>query len=544
MPRHLWQKLFLAFVALSMSALLALYFLQQRAFQRDFLEYVNRIGIDRLERAAERIATRYEEIGNWSFLIRRPRAFENFLSGVEAIDARAPGMEDEAQRGPPPQRPERVERDVRPGPPPNREAGGPLRGSPDDRRGPPEDRTEPRGPPDARPFGSPGKRLEDGSRDPMPFERAPPKHRVDALNFQTRVALLAANGELVIGNPAVPRDSQSIPIMSKGKAVGRLLFAQLPALESDADVAFSRSQARHTLIAMAFVLSGALLLAWLLARWLLAPIKALTKGSQQLASGDYTTRIEINRRDELAELASEFNQLAATLERNQQARRDWGADIAHELRTPLAILRGEIQALQDGVRPLGQESLASLQAECARLTALVEDLYQLALSDAGALAYRMDKLDLGAVLSDVADDHRQLMQNAGITLKLDTLPTGMHIRGDELRLMQLFGNVLTNACRYTDAPGRVEIQVKHERDAWLILIDDTPPGVDSELRPRLFERLFRVETSRNRAAGGAGLGLAICKNIAEAHGGTIQADASPLGGLRICIRLPDLATRT
>ena len=237
-------------------------------------------------------------------------------------------------------------------------------------------------------------------------------------------------------------------------------------------------------------------------------------------------------------LAQDFNRLADALERNQQARRDWGADIAHELRTPLSILRGEIQALQDGVRPVTAESLTSLQSECTRLTALVGDLYQLALSDAGALEYRFVAINLGAVVMDAADEYRHTLTDAGLSLTVDALPPDMVVRGDEVRLAQMLGNLLVNARRYTDSPGAIRIRAARAGRDWKLCIEDSPPGVPTNLLPKLFDRLFRVESSRSRAVGGAGLGLAICRNIVEAHGGRIEAGASSLGGLAITVSLP------
>ena len=494
MLNRLWIKLFLALMALSIATLASMYLLQQRAFQRDFLEYVNRLGLERLEQAAVRLAKRYEEVGDWSFVVRQQRVFYNLVSGYPVIDDRRP---------PPPEgrRPE-------PGP---------------ERRPPPDD-----GPRGVRP----------GDRDEPPRPRPPPTRKIDALVFHTRVLLLAPEGHVLIGNPAVPRDSPAVAVMSGNAVIGRLLLAPLPALQSEADLRFARSLTQDTLVAGAFVLAGSLLLAWWLARWLLAPIKALSAGAQQLAAGDFKVRIPVTRKDELGALANDFNQLAEALLRSQQGRREWGADIAHELRTPLSILRGEIQALEDGVRPVNAAALASLQSECSRLTALVDDLYQLALSDAGALEYRLQPLDLGALVGDVAEEHRGALNDAGLTLTVDPLPKGMMVRGDGQRLAQLFGNLLVNARRYTDRPGQVQLHATRENHQWRIRIEDSPPGVPTALLPKLFERLFRVETSRNRAAGGAGLGLAICRNIALAHGGKISARAGSLGGLAIDVTLP------
>ncbi len=362
---------------------------------------------------------------------------------------------------------------------------------------------------------------------------------MDPLDIGGRLLLLDADGNAVAGNPNVPRNAREIEVRDHGQLIGRLRLAPLPHWRGELDEAFARSQWRRALIGGAAILLCSLLLAWLLARWLQRPIRALTKGAQALAAGDYAMRVHAGSGDELSELASDFNRLAAALERSRAARRQWGADIAHELRTPLAILHGEIQALQDGVRQYGPDTLASLQAETMRLTSLVEDLYQLALSDAGALEYRASDVDLGELLRDLVHVQQATMRDAGLQLVLGELPPRMlPIRGDEHRLQQLFGNLLANARRYTDSPGRVQISVQRSAGYWLIHVDDTPPGVPEEALPMLFERLYRADGSRNRASGGAGLGLAIARNIVEAHAGSIAAQQSPLGGLRILIELP------
>lgn len=497
---RLWQRLFLAFAAISVTALLTLYFVQQRTFQRSFLEYVNHLGTDRLTLIAARLGTRYTEVGDWRFLEENPRAFNRLLEGDERL-------------------------------PP-----GPLfkgRPSPDDAP-PPEDRPPPnrRPPPD-----------RDGQAEAG--RKAPPAKQIDALNFNSRVALYAADGHRVIGNPEVLRDSAGVAVMSNGQIVGRLVLAPTPTLQSAADVAFVQSQTQSALLAAIGVLIGVLAVALVMSRWLLAPVKWLGSGTHKLVEGQYEVRINTKRGDELGDLARDFNRLAETLERNREARRQWGADIAHELRTPLSILSGEIQALQDGVRPLGATALASLQAECNRLTALVEDLYLLALSDTGALEYRFSRLDLMALLKAVVDEHAPQFSASGLTLTLEG-PSGdvLPVRADSRRLFQLFGNLLANARRYTNVPGKVRISIEKAdssaRQVYCVHVDDSPPGVASQHLPHLFDRLFRVESSRNRAAGGAGLGLSICKNIAEAHGGTMNAAPSPLGGLRISLMLPML----
>lgn len=294
------------------------------------------------------------------------------------------------------------------------------------------------------------------------------------------------------------------------------------------------------MIAGLAILCAALLCAYALAQRLLAPVRALADGTRALADGDYERRVDATRSDELGDLAGDFNHLAATLERNREARRQWGADIAHELRTPLSVLRGEVQALQDGVRTPTPAAFDSLQAECERLGGLVEDLYQLALADAGALEYRYETVDFALIVREAAAMQAAACMDLRIALDVRT-PEALRVRGDERRLAQLVDNLLANSRRHTDAPGRIQLALAAYNARARLVVDDTTPGVPADALPKLFERLYRVEGSRTRAHGGAGLGLAICRAIVDAHGGRIDAYGSPLGGLRIVVELPLVA---
>jgi two-component system sensor histidine kinase BaeS len=213
------------------------------------------------------------------------------------------------------------------------------------------------------------------------------------------------------------------------------------------------------------------------------------------------------------------------------------ADISHELRTPLAVLRGELEAIQDGVRKMSMESLASLQSEVAILTKLVDDLYQLSLSDAGALAYRKEETDAVHLIQLAEAAFRERFHAKQLHLT-STLPDKAPIFGDPHRLSQLFNNLLENSLRYTDSGGGLDIIATRRDKCLQVYFQDSAPGLNEEQLLRIFERFYRTEGSRNRASGGSGLGLAICQNIVEAHGGKIRAEHSPTGGIRIILQLP------
>lgn len=336
----------------------------------------------------------------------------------------------------------------------------------------------------------------------------------------------------------VPQDGKRWNITtSNNKVVGWVIGSPPERLTSSADINFDRQQRRTSWLIVGLSTLLAAAVTWLMSRGLLAPVKRLVEGTHHLAAGDFATRVEVGSRDELGRLAQDFNRLASSLEKNESMRRAFMADISHELRTPLAILRGELEAMQDGVRKLTPDAIASLQAEVVTLTKLVNDLHQLSLSDEGALAYRKASTDVVSLLEMVAGSFRARFASRQLSLTL-SLPQQAAFFGDADRLMQLFSNLLENSLRYTDAGGGLKISLQQQPGKMLLHFDDSAPGVSDEQRQQIFERFFRTEGSRNRASGGSGLGLAICKNIVEAHGGTLSADHSDLGGLRITVALP------
>lgn len=338
-------------------------------------------------------------------------------------------------------------------------------------------------------------------------------------------------------SPVPPEGSRRNITTSNGKIVGWVIASPAERLTRSTDINFDHQQRQTSWLIVGLTTLLAALVTWLLARGLLAPVKRLVDGTHQLAAGKFTTRVEVGSSDEIGQLARDFNQLARSLEKNESNRRAFMADISHELRTPLAILRGELEAMQDGVRKLTPDAISSLQSEVALLTQLVEDLHQLSLSDAGALAYRKQPVDLVSLLEVVAGSFGERYRSRELTLSL-MLPAQASSFGDPDRLMQLFTNLLENSLRYTDAGGTVQLSMQLSGEQWQLQFADSAPGVERQQQAQLFERFFRAESSRNRASGGSGLGLAICKNIVEAHDGSINAADSDLGGLKITLNLP------
>ncbi|ANJ87233.1 ATP-binding protein [Pandoraea oxalativorans] len=275
-----------------------------------------------------------------------------------------------------------------------------------------------------------------------------------------------------------------------------------------------------------------------LAQRLLVPVTPLLEATHRMAMGDYSVRAPTAGADELARLAVDLNRLADTLAQNDRLRRNLLADISHELRTPLSILRGEIEAMEDGVRPLTQDALASLRVEISLLSKLIDDLYELSLSDVGALTYEFAPVDMTERVATSVAAFGDWFEAKDIALNVHLPDDTLTVDGDLHRLTQLIGNLFVNSLRYTDGGGAVHVYLSATETQLRLEIEDSAPGVPDDALPRLFERLFRVEASRSRRSGGAGLGLALCKHIVEAHGGQIAARHSPLGGLALAITLP------
>jgi len=366
----------------------------------------------------------------------------------------------------------------------------------------------------------------------------PPIASSDLTGVTQRMGLLDEQQQFVAGYREVNAGMPKHPVLLDSRTVGWLVLAPFEEGTEAADRRFQSRQQRSMALVAALALLMAAMLAWWLSRSLTRPVTRLARATHRLAAGHHDARVDLDRRDEIGVLADDFNRLAETLERNQTLRQEFLADVSHELRTPLAVLRGEVEALQDGVRPLTRDAIASLQSEVMQLEKLVSDLNELALSDVGALSYRMETLDLVDLARLVAAPHAGALRRLGLSLQLDLPDTAVPVQGDAGRLRQLLDNLLTNSGRYTEAPGQVVLSVSRHDDQAHLSVSDSAPGVPASELERLFDRLYRPDASRNRDSGGAGLGLAIARNIVQAHQGRIAATPSPLGGVCMAVTLP------
>jgi two-component system, OmpR family, sensor histidine kinase BaeS len=508
----LTAKLFLAMLAVAVFAVLAMGVAARVSFDRGFLGYLSQQETARMQNVATSLATAYKEHGSWQFLRDNPRAWFEVMRSIGA-----PGPFGDHDPGAP--------------------GNGPDHGPDHGFDMPPPDQPPPGNPPSPPPDGQPPPFPNPGH---IPHEIGPGLPFSDLTGTGTRFALLDQDDRFLFGNPAMVTMAHTVkfPVTVNGRAVGTLLMLPFREVTAMGDLRFQSGQYRASwMIGLAALLLAAVMAIWL-ARTLLTPVHRIARATHSLAKGDYSSRVATQSQDELGQLARDFNRLALTLERNESMRRQFVADVSHELRTPLAIIRGELEALEDGVRRFDGEALKSLQMEVAMLSKLIDDLYQLSLADLGSMAYRKVDLDPGKLLADTADAFQERFRKANIAceLQLPSMPVTIH--ADESRLHQLFSNLIENSLRYTDAGGRLSMACTPSGDGVDIDLKDSAPGVDEQNLPRLFERFYRVESSRNRISGGAGLGLAICRTIVEAHGGRIEAKPSPLGGLWLTIHLP------
>jgi len=368
----------------------------------------------------------------------------------------------------------------------------------------------------------------------------PPAGLPRPLEWRTR--LLDEQHRLIYGHPGEPlSDLKLYPIKRGDRQIVGFLGVEKDgaAFSAARDLQFSEQQNQAYFVIALVMLVVSAGVAMPLAYHLVGPIKELTLATRRLASGDYTPRIEHQASDELGQLAQDFNELALTLSQNEVLRRRWVADISHELRTPLTILLGEIDAIRDGVYPLDANALNSLHQEVQLLSRLVNDLYELSMSDIGALDYHKVAVDLGAAALDVLEGLTAAFSEKSIRVETVGLQAIRAIvYADPDRIDQLLSNLLHNTLRYTDDGGRARISLTRTGKQACLTVEDSAPGVAEAELPKLFDRLYRAESSRNRKTGGTGLGLAICKNIAEAHGGALTATPSPLGGLCLRFELP------
>ncbi|MBC8505829.1 MAG: HAMP domain-containing protein [Anaerolineales bacterium] len=343
----------------------------------------------------------------------------------------------------------------------------------------------------------------------------------------------------------------AIPLEVAGQEVGYLLAegGQLFTTENEQALLSRLNRAAFT----AAVIAGgvSLILALLLSYSLLRPVRDLTKAASQMAEGDLSQRVRVRGDKPLATLGVAFNRMAVSLQQAGDRRQALTADIAHELRTPLAVQRAHLEALQDGIYDLTSENLVPIEEQNRALTRLVEDLRTLALADGGQLTLERTSTDFTALLERLISRFDPQAAAQGVEIALSPMGAPAFVEIDPQRVEQILNNLLSNALRYSPDGGVISVQCsvtskqlgverKLITENWLLItVKDTGPGIPKESLPHIFERFYKADRSRTSVEGGStGLGLSIAQKLAQAHGGDITAENHPNGGAIFTLTLP------
>jgi signal transduction histidine kinase len=331
--------------------------------------------------------------------------------------------------------------------------------------------------------------------------------------------------------------AQRLPVIVGGVTVGTAVV-QLPAAGSvPANTAFRDSVNGVLLVGGLAAALLAIGLGFVLARRATVPVRELTRRAEQLAAGDRTVRVARRSGDEFGAMADAFNSMAGAIAEEDDLRRTFAADVAHELRTPLMILSSQLEAMEDGVLELGPDAVASLREEAQRMARLVSDLEVLATADAAHFSLTRVPLDLAEEVRGAVSEYRSLFAEKGVRLEVASTPTPMN--GDPARLRQVVGNLLSNALKFTPAGGRVRVSVTTGSARGILEVADSGPGIPEDEIARVFERFFR---GRAAAAAGSGIGLTVVRDLVRAHGGEVSAANAAAGGAVFKVTLP-LASR-
>jgi signal transduction histidine kinase len=351
-----------------------------------------------------------------------------------------------------------------------------------------------------------------------------------------RLILADAQG-VVIGDSADQLTGQSLtpsqqelgaPLSAEGMKVGTLLVTPGDTVGADSPAAKFLSSINQSIL-IAVLIAGliALALGALLFFQITAPLRRLNQAVGAVEQGDLGQRVSVTSQDELGRLSQSFNRMAEGLQQSETRRQRLVADVAHELRTPIAILQANLEALLDGVMPLENEQVAILYDETLLLNRLVDDLRLLSLAEAGQLILSRQEIDLAALIERLADRFKVQLEEKGIRLELDLADHLPKLSIDADRITQVMSNLVGNALRYTPPGGFIQVRTELQGNAVQVAVTDSGNGIPQADLPYIFERFYRADPSRARQSGGSGLGLAIVRQLVEAHGGRVEA-ASPV----------------
>jgi signal transduction histidine kinase len=328
------------------------------------------------------------------------------------------------------------------------------------------------------------------------------------------------------------------PITVNGEQVGTIINASQPGGFNPQEALFLQRTSQALLFAILGALVVALIMGILLARTLTGPLHELTNAAQRITQGQLEQQVRVKSNDEIGQLAIAFNRMSQEVARVNQARRQMTADIAHDLRTPLTVISGYIEAMRDGVLKPTPQRLALIYTEIERLQDLVGDLKTLSLADAGELSLNPQFISPRTLLDRAANLFSVQAEHQIVSIRVEASEDLPKIFIDEARMMQVLGNLISNAFRYTSSEGAITLSAQISGDKMEINVKDTGTGIAEEELPYIFDRFHRADKSRHTETGESGLGLAIVKALVESHGGTASADSVLNQGTTIHLYLP------
>ena len=357
----------------------------------------------------------------------------------------------------------------------------------------------------------------------------------DRLGLSSRLSLYDEKHQFIVGEPATDQIAYR-PILVDQKVVGYLGLK--PVLDQDdaSSINFFSNQKRYLLLVYALTVLSSLVAALLMATYFKKPIQRLLNATLELTRGNYQHQVMIKRNDELGDLSNQLNHLADILHQHEESRRQWVADTSHELKTPLAVLQAQIEAMQDGIRKATPEHLDAMMRQVSSLKKLTQDLADLAQADAQQLKCYFAEVNPWDVVLQEVDNFKSTFEQNQLEVSLSG--EGALLSLDRDRFKQIIVNLLGNCVRYTEQGGKIQIHTQQNEHEWVLYVDDSPFGVSDEQLARLGERFYRVDDSRTRSTGGTGLGLALSCKLAQALGGSLTFNHSPLGGLRCVLTFP------
>jgi signal transduction histidine kinase len=377
---------------------------------------------------------------------------------------------------------------------------------------------------------------------PPPSENSPGERAIRlslTLLDQDRVVILAGRNTAAGQSIDPERLESAHPIEVQGELVGYLLLDEIDfARQNPIEEAFLQRVNTALRWSAGGAVVAALLLGVILARTLTRPIREMIGATRAVAAGDLEQTVAVRSRDELGELSRSFNLMSEQLSRARDARRQMTADIAHELRTPLSVILGHADALQEGAMPISMDVIEVIQSEALRLERLIDDLRLLSRAEMGELPLMMEDVALKPYLESILNAHRPLAAKKGISFALQLEKELPAVRFDPGRIGQVLANLIDNALRYTPQGGRVRLSATIDSNTLAFRLQDNGPGMEQEEQQQVFERFYRRDPSRQRASAGSGLGLAIARSIVESHQGRIWVQSIPGKGTTFAFTIP------